>query len=246
MDVHLQAVCSLVQTHFELHPDPERESKVCATLCAFYIFHKRATDYIQLPAASLARISKRLVTLFDTVATLVPPDCPELTSDHDDTSMALFQKINRYLFQELDSILEEYLRAEMPNFFTIASLMTLPSLQAISSIFPLPLLLELPVPPIEWAVNLIKELDYTVYLALEFPTSLPEWIQTIVDKHYDPTNLMLHLRMGWDAVMARHTEILIAPIGTNHRTQLLTAFVDRLRNTMCYPARVSILSSRLA
>ncbi|CAF1258396.1 unnamed protein product [Adineta steineri] len=252
--MNLQALCNLLQAQFELHPDPERESKVCATLSAFYVFHRRANDYAQLREASVASISQRLFTLFDTAATLVLPDCPELLMEQDDASMILFQKINRYLFQELDFKLEEYVHAETSNLFTLSSLMILPcrmlsplpSLPVSSSMPLLSSLFELPLPPIEWAVNIIEELDYTVYLALQLKPPLIEWIQTIIDKHYNPNSLMLYLCIGWDAVMARYYEIIMTPIGTNHRAQVLNAFIDRLRNTMCYPARVSIVSACIA
>lgn len=145
--------------------------------------------------------------LFDTEAMLAVPDCPELESDHDDDRIVLFQKINRYLFEELDSTLEQYLNAEMPNASTISSL------SGSLSIIP-----DLPVPVIERAVNILEQLNYTIYLNLE--------------SH--------HL------CASDYFEVMMFPSGTTDRAKLLSAFVDRLRNTMCYPARVSILTSSLA
>jgi hypothetical protein len=248
MNANWQAVCSFMQEYFALHPDPQRENKVCVTLAAFYIFHKRAADYAELSAASLPKIQQRLVTLFDTESMLAAPDCPELEGTHDDIRMVLFQKINRYLFEELDSILEQYLNAEMPDVSTVSSLSTLSS----KILLPLPSLLtplsgmsELPVPPIEWTINILEQLDYTIYLNLEFPLSLCEWIKTIVDRYYDSTSLIHYLQLGWNAVLARYSEIMMVPSGTTERAKLIDTFVDRLRNTMCYPARVSVLISSL-
>lgn len=248
MDANLQAVCSLIQEYFVLYPDPERENKVCITLATFYIFHQRAADYAKLPEAFLPKIHERLIALFDSEATLVVPDCPELEGGDNDIHIVLFQKINRYLFEELDSMLEQYLKAEMPNVSTVSSLFTLqsrilmpqPSLFASSSSMS-----DLPVPPIEWAINILQQLDYTIYANGEFPSSLCEWMTTIVDKHYDSTILIHYLQLGWNAVLTRYSEVMMAHSGTPDRTELLARFIDRLRNTMCYPARVSILTSSL-
>ncbi|UJR17354.1 hypothetical protein I4U23_004249 [Adineta vaga] len=234
VDVNLQTVTDLVHKQFDLHVNPERESKVYATLYAFDILHRRANEYTQLSEASRTRISQRLIILCDTAETIDPPDCPELMIDNNDTTMILFQKINRYLFHELDSILETHIHAEMSHVSTMPT-----SSSSSSSSF------ELPLPPIEWAVNLVEELDYTNYLTLQPRPSLIEWIQTIIDKHYNPSNLTLYLCSGWNAVIARYNEVIMAPIGSSRRTQLLDAFIDRLRNTMCYPVRVSILSANL-
>jgi hypothetical protein len=248
MDTSLDAICSLIQEHFILHPDPERESKVCVTVAAFYILHKRAATYAKLPEASLAEIQQRLITLFETEAMLIAPDCPELESDPNNTVLVLFQKINRYLFQELDNILEQYLKTEMPDVSKLSLLLTLQN----NILLPLPSLsifasnaAELPVPPIEWAVNILEEFDYTIYSNLKPPPPLCNWIKTIIDKHYDPTSLVSYLQLGWNAILARYSEVIIVPSGTLNRAKLLHTFVDRLRNTMCYPARVSILSTSL-
>ena len=249
MSSDLQKVCSLMQEHFRMHPDLQRERKVCVTIAAFYIFYNRAAEYAKLPLFSLVNVQQRLVTLFDTESILVVPECPEVESNYDDTSMILFQKINRYLFTELDSIMEQYLNAEMPNVSTISSLLTVES----NILLPLPTLSapvsnisELPVPPIEWATNIVEQLDYTVYLNIESSSSLYEWMKAIIDNHYDPINLIPYLQLGWNAILARYAEVMAHFPGTPNRAKLLEALIDRLRNTMCYPARISILSCALS
>ena len=248
MDISLQSICNLIQEYFDVYPDAQRESKVCVTLAAFYIFHKRAANYAKLPEACLAKIQQRLITLFETKAMLIAPDCPELESDPNNTLLVLFQKINRYLFEELDTILEQYLRIEMPDVSKVSSLLTLEE----RILLPLPTLStfvssisELPVPPIEWTVNILEQFDYTIYIGLEPSPPLFEWMKTNIDKHYDPTRLIPYLQLGWNAVLARYSEIIMVSSGTSDRTKILATFVDRLRNTMCYPARVSILTTCL-
>lgn len=246
MSSNLQKVCSLMQEHFLMHPDSQRERKVCVTIAAFYIFYKRAADYTKLPLFSLPNLQQRLGTLFDTESILAIPECPEVESNYDDTSMVLFQKINRYLFSELDSILKQYLNAEMPSVFTISSLLTLES----NMLLPLlPLsgsasnISELPVPPIEWATNILEQLDYTVYLNVKSSSSsLYEWMKAIIDNHYDHATLSHYLQLGWNAILARYSEVMVHLPDTSNRAKLLEALIDRLRNTMCYPARVSILN----
>ena len=248
MDVDLQAVCNLMQDYFSIHPDPQRERKVCVTIAAFYIFYKRAADYAKFSECSLSSIQQRLVTLLDIESALVAPECPELESDHDDIHMVLFQKINRYLFEELDSILEQYLNAEMPDVSTVSSLLTLQS----TIVLPLPSLStiaanmsELPVPPIEWVINIIEQFDYTIYFTLESSLSLSDWMKSIIDEHYNPTNLIQYLQSGWNAILTRYSEVALIFSDTPTRAKLLDTFIDRLRNTMCYPARLSILNCPL-
>lgn len=249
MSSDLEKICSLMQEHFLLHPDSQRERKVCVTIAAFYIFYNRAVDYTKLPPFSLLNVQQRLATVSDTESTLAAPECPEVESSYDDMSMILFQKINRYLFTEVDWIVEQYLNAEMPNITTISSLLTLES----KILLPLPSLSasvsnisELPVPPIEWATNILEQLDYTVYLSLESSSSLYEWVKAIIDNHYNPTSLIHYLQLGWNAILARYAEVIAHPPDTLNRMKLLEALVDRLRNTMCYPARISILDSSLS
>ena len=70
-------------------------------------------------------------------------------------------------------------------------------------------------------------------------------MKTIIDEHYDPTNLVHYLKSGWNAVLARYSQVIMSSNDALHHAKLLETFIDRLRNTMCYPVRLSILSCSL-
>ena len=250
MDSDLQAICNLIQEYFLIHSDTQRERNVCTTIAAFYIFHKRAVDYVKLLACSSFEIQQRLITLLNTESMLVAPECPEIESNYDDTNIILFEKINRYLFAEVDSLLEQYLNAEIPDVSTASSLLTLPDAMVLPLVSSSAAAVkynvaELPVPPIEWAINILEQFDYSSYISLESSVALNDWMKTIINKYYDPISLIHYLQSGWNAVLMRYSEVVMNHHDPVNRAKLLENFIDRLRNTMCYPARLSILSCSL-
>jgi hypothetical protein len=140
-------------------------------------------------------------------------DVPDCPEIFDENPEELnYQKLNRYLFDEVDEMIKSKFCQAYPGH----SLEFFPS------------------PVVEWAVNILPTFYLPIIQSME-GDNFSEQVLNCIQTSYDPENLNSYLREGWSIIVA-HWPITDASIWISQG-----GLLDRLRCTMCYPARLSLL-----
>jgi hypothetical protein len=146
------------------------------------------------------------------------PDCPEMYEEDAHPQTADFQKYNRYLFSELDEKISEGYHAVYPKE---------KEKEKEYDVFPSPV--------VEWAVNILPSFHLPCLEDVDAPT-LEDKIAYVVTTQYDPAELGVYVQQAW-AYLHSHW-----PPNDLREWTGPSGLLDRLRCTMCYPARLSLLT----
>lgn len=193
-----------------------KNSKILSTVQSFNFLFDRAKKLSELPEASIQSISKRLEYLINHPDIFKMPDCPELEflGIEPSTQQILYQKINRYLFDEVDDALKDQFHTTYP---------------AGSFSFPV----------IEWAVNIMPNFEFDIIDTFNENQPFSNNLKSFVDKHYSPGLLKSYFEQGKILLTERQKDI--AELNTDNNSKYLEELYNRLRCDMCYPARVSAM-----
>ncbi|MDR2723992.1 MAG: hypothetical protein LBB25_02165 [Holosporaceae bacterium] len=153
--------------------------------------------------------------LFSHIDEIEVPDCPELwLLEREPTLDEInFQKVNRNLFGEVDELIKN-------GFCKLYKDQ------------------ELAFPVIEWAANVLPCMQIELIDTFE-GENLAAKIKDCVTKNYAQPQLEQYLQDGWRVLQQRVHEI--EHTATELRTVQIDQLFDRMRCSMCFPARVSAL-----
>lgn len=194
--------------------EPSKMAKVDATINSFLYLHNNARNFAKDDVATKERLLARFDMLVATHVSLPTPDCPEIEMMGGSEVIIFFQKINRYLFEEIDQMIGRAVEK---------ALKINPRKDNFSF------------PPVEWAENVITGFDF-FKLNQDDLSELTIQLREIIEKEYSPSLLEKFLSAGMQCLVVHEDKI------RKGEPQSLKNFVDRARCTMCYPARVSALS----
>jgi hypothetical protein len=224
--------------------------RVLSTLRSFHFLHSHADEISSLSVASLPQVREELQSLWHKRASIPTPDCPEL-----DPAMAAlqaefgdgdggeweggggaihpdeenFQKISRSLFIKLDEHIQNMFDIAYPPEAAPSSNVSAASAAAPQS--------DLAAPVIEWATNIV---GWNNEVLQTLDGSLQERLNQWVEMNYEPRKVAEWLRTGWRNLTYMWQSL--PPSDSARRPKAQSDLLDLLRNSMCFPARVAVLT----
>lgn len=197
-------------------PNVKMAKRAESTIKSFEYLDTYALDLAQSPLISTDALCRKLNYIVENPEKFKTPDCPELDLiDSPPFSEMIFQKVNRWLFEEFDDFIYECFKRNM-NYNTNLSF-----------------------PVVEWAVNVIPNFELPIVSRMP-GSDLTTKIENFIKAYYFPQNIETYLKRG--AVLLDCWVKKIEQEMENDARPLSVDLEKRLQCDMCYPARISALS----
>jgi len=214
----IMAACETDGRSDASYTESDTKVKVASTLFSFAFLHLNSETLSNVSTSSFAKQSIQLLNIIDELDT--PLQLAEHSTEFDSSHAELkFQKLNRYLFKQADEIIEKH----------FLQVMNVSENEEVKES-----LKDWAYPVIEWASNVMPTFEL-IFLTNAQTKELEYSLILDQINRFDTNELVSYLKLGWNRVI-NHLES--ARNGNNSRIQKL---ISRLRCSMCYPARVSIL-----
>jgi len=202
---------AMVPTLLE-HTPHQHLPRVASTLCTFFFLYTLSTPLSLHSSASLSALLQRAHLLLSQLHLLPAPDCPEMEDVSCKPSQVTNQKLNRFLFSDVDDAIREQWRT------------TCGASEELILAWPI----------IEWADNIIS--GFISRLEAEYDgMEAQQKVALVITEGYCVDSVKGWLEEGWKAI-SREWE----RVQDDHENDGIRRIVDRLRCDMCYPARLSL------
>ncbi len=186
--------------------------RVKSTVQSFHFLYENAESLAR--CVSKEELFNKLVDLHTNSKKLEAPSCPETEGDACE-SMVLLQKINRYLFDEVDNDIYNQFKSQYPD-------------------------VDFSFPVIEWAENVMPDI-INVGVAIDDKRSEDEvfkQVREILTAWNSSSALTEYFKLGYEN-LAKRLALIEQKTSEDEKELDRKALFLRLKCSMCYPARVS-------